>query len=161
MSICHTSSLAKFGHQTLNCPSIRYIVPAKIFSALPLCHKNWFCGKVRLSLFLSAAAYYSVHLDPYWCQKDLPGLLSTPPEKYGKKIVKHNFGMKNKIGRFFWATLYEKDWFTFDSSRWSKNDHAGLKMFFFIKYDENMCLVYQQTESVPEKAFVTSLNSRW
>ena len=37
----------------------------------------------------------------YWCQKNLPGLLSTPPEKYGKKIVKHNFGMKNKIGRFF------------------------------------------------------------
>ena len=27
-------------HQMLNCPSIRYIAPAKIFSALPLCQKN-------------------------------------------------------------------------------------------------------------------------
>ena len=51
VGICHTSCLPKFGHQTLNCPSIRYIVPAKIFSALPLCQKNWFCGKVRLDDF--------------------------------------------------------------------------------------------------------------
>ena len=28
------------------------------------------------------------------------------PLKISKKIVKHNLGMKNKIGRFFWATLY-------------------------------------------------------
>ena len=46
--ICHTSFLPKFGYQTLNCPSIRYIVPTKIFSALLLCQKNWFCSKVRL-----------------------------------------------------------------------------------------------------------------
>ena len=39
---------SEFGHQTLNCPSSRYIVPAKIFPALPPCQKNWFCGKVRL-----------------------------------------------------------------------------------------------------------------
>ena len=51
MSVCHTSCLLKFGHQTLNCPSIRYIVPAKIFPALPMCQKNWFCGKVRLDDF--------------------------------------------------------------------------------------------------------------
>ena len=25
-----------------------------------------------------------VQLVPYWCQKNLPGLLFTPPEKYGK-----------------------------------------------------------------------------
>ena len=50
-SICYTSFLPKFGHQTLNCPSIRYIVPAKISPALPLCQKNWFCGKVRLDDF--------------------------------------------------------------------------------------------------------------
>ena len=49
--ICHTSCLLKFGHQTLNCPSIRYIVPAKIFPALPLYQKNWFCGKVRFDDF--------------------------------------------------------------------------------------------------------------
>ena len=46
--ICYTSCLPKFGHQTLDYPSIRYIVPAKKFPALPLCQKNWFCGKVRL-----------------------------------------------------------------------------------------------------------------
>ena len=47
LSIC----LPKFGHQTLNCPSIRYIVPAKIFPVLPLCQKHWFCVKVRLDDF--------------------------------------------------------------------------------------------------------------
>ena len=41
----------QFGHQALNCPSIRYIVPAKISPALPLCQKNWFCGKVHLDDF--------------------------------------------------------------------------------------------------------------
>ena len=35
--ICHTSWLPKFGHQMLNCPSIKYIVPVKIFAALQLC----------------------------------------------------------------------------------------------------------------------------
>ena len=48
---CHTFCLPKFGHQVLNCPSIRYIVPAKIFPALSLCQKNWFCGKLRLDDF--------------------------------------------------------------------------------------------------------------
>ena len=38
--ICHTSWLPKFGHQMLNCPSIKYIVPVKIFPALQLCQKN-------------------------------------------------------------------------------------------------------------------------
>ena len=51
MSICHTSCLLKFGHETLNCPSIRYIVPANIFPVLPMCQKNWFCGKVGLDDF--------------------------------------------------------------------------------------------------------------
>ena len=41
----------KLGHQTLNCPSIRYIVPTKFCPVLPLCQKNWFCGKVRLDDF--------------------------------------------------------------------------------------------------------------
>ena len=31
-----------------NVGSIRYTVPAKISPALPLCQKNWHCGKVRL-----------------------------------------------------------------------------------------------------------------
>ena len=51
VGICHTSCLQKFDHQRLNCPSIRCIVPAKISPALPLCQKNWFCGKVRLGDF--------------------------------------------------------------------------------------------------------------
>ena len=41
----------KLGHQTLNCPSIRYIVPAKISPALLLCQKNWLCCKVCLDDF--------------------------------------------------------------------------------------------------------------
>ena len=49
--ICHTSCLPKFGHQTLNCPSIRYIVAAKISPAFPMCQKNWFCGKACLDDF--------------------------------------------------------------------------------------------------------------
>ena len=51
LGLCHTSCLSKFGHQTLNCPSIRYIVPAKISPALPLYQKNWFSDKVRLDDF--------------------------------------------------------------------------------------------------------------
>ena len=51
LGLCHTSCLSKFGHKTLNCPSIRYIIPAKFSPALPLCQKNWFCGKVRLDDF--------------------------------------------------------------------------------------------------------------
>ena len=33
-------------------------------------------------------------------------MLSTAPENYRKKLVKHNFGMKSKIGCFLWTTLY-------------------------------------------------------
>ena len=68
VGICHTSWLPKFGHQTLNCPSIRYIVPAKISPALPLC-QNWFCGKVHLDDFyplLRSIALSWIHTgDPY------------------------------------------------------------------------------------------------
>ena len=56
LGICYTSCLSKFDHQTLNCPSAKYIVPAKVSPALPLCQKNWFCRKVRFDDFLSAAA---------------------------------------------------------------------------------------------------------
>ena len=99
--ICHTSCLPKFGHETLNCPSIRYIVPAKIFPALPLCQKNWFCGKVRLDDFyplLRSIVSTWIHIDvkrisQVCCLHHLKNM--------EKKNVKHNFGMKNKIGRFF------------------------------------------------------------
>ena len=59
VDICHTSCLPKFGHQMLNCPSNRYIVPAKISPALSLCQKNWFCGKVPFNYF-----YPLKNLDP-------------------------------------------------------------------------------------------------
>ena len=50
-TVAFVGHLLHFLSQTLNCPSIRYIVPAKIYPALPLCQKNWFCGKVRLDDF--------------------------------------------------------------------------------------------------------------
>ena len=65
VSICHTSYLPKFGNQMLNCPSIWYIVPAKIFPAFPLCQKNWFCGKVSLNdfcLLLCSIASTCIHI---------------------------------------------------------------------------------------------------
>ena len=49
--IYYTSCLSKFGYQTLNCPPVRYIVPAKVSPALLMCEKNWFCGKVHLDNF--------------------------------------------------------------------------------------------------------------
>ena len=51
VGIYHTSCLPKFDYQRLNCPSIMYIVPAKVSPTLLLCQKNWFCGKVRLDDF--------------------------------------------------------------------------------------------------------------
>ena len=92
---------SEIAHQTLNCPSIRYIVPAKIFPALPLCQKNWFCGKVRLDDFyplLRSIVSTWIHIDvkrisQVCCLHHLKNM--------EKKNVKHNFGMKNKIGRFF------------------------------------------------------------
>ena len=49
--IYHTSCLPILGHQTINCPSIRYIFPAKILPALLLCQKNWFWSKILLDDF--------------------------------------------------------------------------------------------------------------
>ena len=72
--ICHTSCLPKVGHQTLNFPSIRYIVPAKISPAILLCQKNWFCGKVCLDHFypllrskLSSWVYTGIKRIPQAC----------------------------------------------------------------------------------------------
>ena len=110
VSICHSIGklcicLPKFGHQTLSCPSIRYIVPAKIFPALPLCQKNWFCGKVRLDDFyplLRSIVSTWIHIGV----KRISQVCCLHHLKNMEKNVKHNFGMKNKIGYFFWATLY-------------------------------------------------------
>ena len=59
------------------------------------------CHCVRSTDF--AAKYASVIF--ICCCVVQRSVLSTPLEKYGKKIVKHNFRMKNKIGHFFWTTL--------------------------------------------------------
>ena len=40
---------------------------------------------------------------------------------------------------------YEKNWFTFGSLRYCK-DEPGLKIFFSL-YDENICMVQKRTES--------------
>ena len=104
LGLCHTSCFSKFVHQTLNFPSIRYIVPAKISPALPLCQKNWFCGKLRLDDFyplLRNVASTWMHI----VSKESPRPAVYTIWKIWKKIVKHNFGMKNKIGSFFRATL--------------------------------------------------------
>ena len=92
-----TSFLPKFGHETLNCASIRYTGLVKIFPALPLCQKNWFCGKARLDnsyLLLRNIVSSWIHIgvkriSQAWCLHHLKKL---------EKIVKHNFGMKKKIG---------------------------------------------------------------
>ena len=51
--ICNASSLSNFGHQTFNCFSIRYFVPAKFFPALSLRQNHWFCDKIRPYYFYS------------------------------------------------------------------------------------------------------------
>ena len=76
------------------------IAPAKISSALPLCQKNWFCGKVRLVNF-----YFLRPVGSILVSKESPRPAVCTTWKIWKKIVKHDFGMKNKIGRFFWTTL--------------------------------------------------------
>ena len=83
VGICHTSCLPKFGHQMLNCPSNRYIVPAKISPALPLCQKNWFCDKVQLDYFyplLRSIASSWIHIGI----KRISPQPSPLPENYGK-----------------------------------------------------------------------------
>ena len=83
------------------------IVPAKISPALPLYQKNWFCGKVRLDdfyLLLRSIASNCIHIGA----KRISQACCLHHLKNMEKIVKHNFGMKNKIGDFFipHCTLY-------------------------------------------------------
>ena len=103
--ICYTCWLPKFGHQTLNCLSIRYIVPAKISPAFQLCQKNWFCGKVCLNDFyplLHSKSSSWIHI----VLKESPRSAVYTTWKIWKSIVKHNFGMKSKMGSFFGPPWY-------------------------------------------------------
>ena len=103
--ICHTSCLLKFGHQTLNCPSIRYIVPAKIFPALPLYQKNWFCGKVRFDDFyplLRSTPSPWTHIGV----KKISQACYLHHLKNMEKNWKTQLWDEKQIGYFFWTTLY-------------------------------------------------------
>ena len=103
--ICHTSCLLKFGHQTLNCPSIRYIVPAKIFPALPLYQKNWFCGKVRFDYFyplLRSTPSPWTHIGV----KKISQACYLHHLKNMEKNWKTQLWDEKQIGYFFWTTLY-------------------------------------------------------
>ena len=80
---------------------MRYIAPAKISPALPLCQKIWFCGKVCLDYFyrmLRSKSSSWIHIgvkriSQACCLHNLKNM--------EKKIVKHNFRMKNKIERIY------------------------------------------------------------
>ena len=75
-------------------------VPAKIFPAFSQFQKDWFCGKARLDGFyplLRSIASTWVHIDV----KRICQACCLHHLKNMEKIVKHNFGMKNKVRRFF------------------------------------------------------------
>ena len=105
VGIWHTSCLSKFGHQALNCPSVRYIVPAKIFPAFLLCQKNWFCGKVCLDdfypLLLSTASSW-IHIGV----KRISQACYLHHLKKFEKNCKTQLWDEKKVERFFWTTLY-------------------------------------------------------
>ena len=107
--ICYTSCLPKFGHQTLNCAPIRYIIPAKIFPPFPLCQKNWFFRKEHLGDFYPLLRSKSSSWIHIGVKRISQACCLHHLKNMEKKIVKRNFGMKNKIERFFWTTLQLKN----------------------------------------------------
>ena len=103
--ICYTSCLQKFGHQMVNCPSVRYIVSAKIYPASRLCRENWFCGKVLLEDCYRLLCSKS----PSWIHIGVKRISQTCCLHHLKNMernLKRNFGMEKKIGRFFRTTRY-------------------------------------------------------
>ena len=113
--ICYNSYLPKFGHQTLNGPSIRYIVPAKISPALPLCEKNLFCGKVRLDdfyLLLRSESSSWIHIgDKRICLHHLKNM---------EKNCKTQLWDEKQNRALFWTTLYYQ-YFTFKGLDHTRN----------------------------------------
>ena len=76
-------------------------VPSKISPALSLRQKKWFCGKVHRHDFhpvLNRIASSWIHIS---VKRISQGCCLYHLKNMGKKIVKHNFGMKNKTGCFF------------------------------------------------------------
>ena len=76
----------------------------KISPPFLLCQKNWICGKVCLNdfcLLLHSKLSSWIHI----IIKRICQACCLHHLKNMEKIVKQNFGMKNKIGHFFWTTL--------------------------------------------------------
>ena len=70
------------------------------------CPEDWFCGKVRLDDFyplLRNIASTWIHID---VKRISQACCLHHLKNMEKSFVKHNFGIKNKMGCFFWATLY-------------------------------------------------------
>ena len=104
LGICHTSCLPKFGHQMLRCLSIRYIVSAKIFSALSLCQKNWLCNKVHLNDFyplLRSIAFSWIHIGV----KRIPQSCCLHHLKNMEKYCKTQLWDEKQNRMLFWTTL--------------------------------------------------------
>ena len=81
-------------------PTWLYVIPAEISPASPLFQKNWFCGKVLLDNFyplLRSKSFSWIHIDI----KRISQVCYLHHLWNMEKIVKHNFGMKSKIGSFF------------------------------------------------------------
>ena len=111
VGICHTSCLPKFGHQTLNCPSIRYIVLAKTSPAFQLCQKNWFCGKVCLDdfyLLLHSKSSSWIHIGI----KRISQACCLHHLKDMEKNCKGQLWDEKQNRALFWTTLYVSDTFS-------------------------------------------------
>ena len=119
VGICHTPYLLKFGYQTLNCPSIRHIASAKIFPALSLCQKNWFCSKVRVddfySLLLSIASSW-IHIGV----KRVSQACYLHLLKYMKKKCKTQLWDEKQNRVLFWVNLYVMA--NLNSDKWYKHN---------------------------------------
>ena len=64
-----------------------------------------FASKYASMIFIHSCVAYRP-LGSILVSKESPRPTVYTAWKISKKIVKHNLGMKNKIGRFIWATLY-------------------------------------------------------
>ena len=79
-------------------PTWLYIIPVKISPPLPLCQKNWFCGKVLLDNFYLLLCSKSSS----WIHIGVKRISQVCCLHYLRNMEKkHNFEMKSKIGRFF------------------------------------------------------------
>ena len=95
LAFAYYSSLPKFGHQTFSLSFNQLLCSGQILSCIVFVPEVWIMWQSRPQQFLSVAALYTVQFDPCWCQKNLPGLLSTPPEKLWQNVVEQNITCSN------------------------------------------------------------------